>query len=64
MGLITIQYLMKTRNFEELADDFGLIPLNELNRSFPLNQVKLIKEKDGKKLFDIDFINNIGLGAI
>jgi hypothetical protein len=64
MGLITIQYLLRTRDFEELTKDFGLWPLNKLNQSFPLNQVRVIREKKGKKILDIDFINNIGLGAI
>ena len=64
MGLITIQYLLKTRDFEELARDFGLLPLNDLNQSFPLNLVRVLKEKKGEKVFDIEFINNVGLGAI
>ncbi|MHA2248459.1 MAG: hypothetical protein ACXADY_26155, partial [Candidatus Hodarchaeales archaeon] len=64
MGLRTIQYLLKTRDFEELAKDSGLFSLPELNRSFPLNNIKVIKEKRGKFIIDFELIKNIALGAI
>ncbi|MHA1972596.1 MAG: hypothetical protein ACTSW1_06375 [Candidatus Hodarchaeales archaeon] len=62
MGLRTLQYLLKTRInfFEDLVFDFSLMPLTELNRSFPLNRIRTIK---GDTL-DYQLIKNISLGAI
>ncbi|MHA1227188.1 MAG: hypothetical protein ACTSPV_10645 [Candidatus Hodarchaeales archaeon] len=62
MGLRTLQYLLKTRRnfFEDLVFDFSLMPLTELNRSFPLNRIRVIK---GDTL-DYQLIKNISLGAI
>jgi hypothetical protein len=64
MGIRTIQYLLKTKDFEELIGDFGLIPLPELNRSLPLNKIRVSKEKDGSWTLDHQLIKNISLGAI
>lgn len=64
MGLRTIRYLLKTRDFEELTEDLGLLPLPRLNRSLPLNRIKVLKEKGGEALLDIELIKNISFGAI
>jgi hypothetical protein len=64
MGLRTIQYLLKTRNFEELAKDLGLISLPELSQSLPLNRINVLKEKRGISILDFELIKNISLGAI
>ncbi len=64
MGLRTIQYLLKTRDFEELAEDLGLLPLPRLNQSLPLNRINVLKEKKGKFILDFELIKNISLGAI
>ncbi|MFX0123279.1 MAG: hypothetical protein ACFFAE_06535 [Candidatus Hodarchaeota archaeon] len=64
MGLRTIQYLLKTRDFEELAEDLGLLPLPRLNQSLPLNRINVLKEKKGEFIFDFELIKNISLGAI
>ena len=64
MGLRTIQYLLKTRDFEELAIDLGLFPLPRLNQSIPLNRINILKEKRGEFVLDFELIKNISLGAI
>ncbi|MFX0183916.1 MAG: hypothetical protein ACFE95_12605 [Candidatus Hodarchaeota archaeon] len=65
MGLRTIQYLLKTRSsFTEFTTEIGLIPLPELNRSIPLNLIKVLKEKDGIMTIDFKLIKDIQLGAI
>ena len=64
MGLRTIQYLLKTRDFEELAVDLGLFPLPRLNQSIPLNRINILKEKRGEFVLDFELIKNISLGAI
>jgi len=65
MGLRTIQYLLKTRSsFAEFTTEIGLLPLPELNRSIPLNLIKVLKEKDGIMTLDLKLIKNIQLGAI
>jgi hypothetical protein len=64
MGLRTIQYLLKTKEFEDLVADFGLFPLPELNGSLPLNKIRVLREKDGQWSLDHRLIKNISLGAI
>ena len=64
MGVRTIQYLLKTSEFEDLVADFGLFPLPELNRSLPLNRIRVLIEKDGQWSLDHRLIKNISLGAI
>lgn len=64
MGLRTIQYLLKTRDFEELTEDLGLLPLPRLNQSLPLNRINVLKEKRGEFVIDFELIKNISLGAI
>ncbi|UCG01856.1 MAG: hypothetical protein JSW11_19905 [Candidatus Heimdallarchaeota archaeon] len=64
MGLRTIQYLLKTRDFEELSEDLGLLPLPRLNQSLPLNRINVMKEKRGEYVIDFELIKNISLGAI
>ncbi|MFW9903326.1 MAG: hypothetical protein ACFFFH_03260 [Candidatus Thorarchaeota archaeon] len=64
MGLRTIKYLLKTRDFEELSEDLGLLPLPRLNQSIPLNRIKVMKEKSGNFVLDLELIKNISLGAI
>ncbi|MFX1515784.1 MAG: hypothetical protein ACFFC6_05700 [Promethearchaeota archaeon] len=64
MGLRTIQYLLKTRDFEELAADLELLPLPKLNQSLPLNRINVLKEKMGEYVLDFELIKNISLGAI
>ncbi|MHA2290271.1 MAG: hypothetical protein ACXABG_15910, partial [Promethearchaeota archaeon] len=64
MGARTIQYLLKTRDFEDLVVDFGLFPLPDLNGSLPLNRIRILKEKDGRWSLDHRLIKNISLGAI
>ena len=64
MGLRTIEYLLRTRDFEELTKDLELLPLPELNHSIPLNRINVLKEKRGEFLLDFELIKNISLGAI
>ncbi|MFX0174070.1 MAG: hypothetical protein ACFE9L_19465, partial [Candidatus Hodarchaeota archaeon] len=65
MGLRTIQYLLKTRSsFVEFTTEIGLLPLPELNRSIPLNLIKVLKEKNGIFTLNFQLIKNIQLGAI
>jgi hypothetical protein len=64
MGLRTIQYLLKTRDFEELSEDLGLVPLSKLNQSLPLNRISVLKEKRGEFVINFELIKNISLGAI
>lgn len=64
MGLRTIQYLLKTREFEEFVKDSGLLSLPELNRSIPLNTIRVLREKEGVTVINFELIKNISLGAI
>jgi hypothetical protein len=64
MGIRTIQYLLKTSEFEDLVADFGLFPLPELNGSLPLNRIRVLIEKDDQWSLDHRLIKNISLGAI